>query len=248
MVGKLGAMIDLARHLTRVSQRHILNADEIAAIRALPDEVRIFPPRSTVIREGEVIDRSTLLLSGFMCRAKQLPNGKRHMAELHVSGDFIDLHSYTLKRLDHDIETLNSCQLAFVPHHRLQAMFEAFPRLARIYWFHTSLDAANHRHWVTSIAQAPALERIATLFCEMALRLEIVGLTREGSFDFPLTQTDLGDCLGLTPVHVNRILKTLRGRELAVFRNGRVDILDQAGLRDLAQFDPAYLYLEPEPL
>lgn len=241
-------MVDIEAHLLRVSKRHPLDPAEIAAIRSLPDEVRTIPPRKTVIHEGVSTNHSTLLLSGFMCRSKSLANGKRHMAELHVAGDFIDLHSFTLKRLDHDIETLNACQMASVPHARLRSMFAEFPRLARIYWFHTNLDAANHRYWASSIAQMPALVRVATLFCEMLARLELVSLSRGNSFDFPLTQTDLGDCLGLTPIHVNRVLKSLREDRLAVFRNKRVEILDLPGLRDVAQFDPSYLYLRPDPL
>lgn len=236
------------RHLARISLRHPLAPEEVAAIRGLAAEVRTVPARTTVIREGVKLSQSTLLLDGLMCRAKVLRNGRRHVAELHVPGDFVDLHSFTLKRLDHDIETLAASMVALVPHASLQEMFEAFPRLARIYWFHNNLDAANHRETVLSLGQRSAAERMAALFCELLVRLDIVGLAHDNGYALALTQTDLGDHLGLTPVHVNRVLRQLRDDKLVTFRSGRVEIHDLEALKALAGFDDRYLYLHPEPL
>jgi CRP-like cAMP-binding protein len=110
------------------------------------------------------------------------------------------------------------------------------------------MDAAIHREWELSLGRRTALSRIAALFCEMRLRLEVVGMTEGQTYALPLTQTDLAECLGLTPIHVNRTLKELREQGLVHFKSGRVTILDWDRLRDVAEFDPAYLYLEPIPL
>lgn len=236
------------RHLARVGIRHPLSPEEIAAIRGLVGEIRSLPARTTVIREGVKLSQSTLLLDGLMSRVKMLDNGKRHVAELHVAGDFVDLHSFTLKRLDHDIETLTPCTIAVVPHTTLEAMFEAFPRLSRIYWFHNNLDAANHRETVLSLGQRSAVERMAAFFCELLVRLDIVGLAQDSSYALALTQTDLGDHLGLTPVHINRVLRQLRDDKLVTYRSGRVEIHDLPALKARARFDDRYLYLRPEPL
>jgi CRP-like cAMP-binding protein len=85
---------------------------------------------------------------------------------------------------------------------------------------------------------------MAHLFCELLVRLDIVGLAEDNSFEFPLTQLELSECLGLTAVHTNRTLKELRKRELMALEGRRASILDLATLQCVAEFDPAYLYLE----
>lgn len=178
-----------------------------------------------------------------MCRHKDLRNGERQITELHVAGDFADLHSFTLKRLDHDVSTLSDCEVAIVPHERLKLITEQHPHLTRVYWFGTNLDAAIHREWALSLGRRSALSRLANLFCELQVRLDIVGLAGENGFDLPLTQSELSQCLGITTVHVNRTLKELRDRGLAEFRSGKVSVRDPKGLREVAEFDPRYLYL-----
>jgi CRP-like cAMP-binding protein len=191
---------------------------------------------------------SVLLLEGLLCRYKDLSDGQRQITELHVPGDFADLHSFTLKRLDHNIMTITPCRVAIVPHEKLEDITERFPHLTRLYWFTTNMDAAIHREWEVSLGRRTAVSRIAALFCEMKLRLEVVGLTEGPSYEFDITQTDLAECVGLTPIHVNRTLKELRERRLVQFRSGRVTINDWDGLATVAEFDPAYLYLGKLPL
>jgi CRP-like cAMP-binding protein len=197
-----------------------------------------------VVREGDQLNSSLLLLRGWMARCKDLAGGQRQMTELHVAGDFADLHAFTLKRLDHDVMTLSDCTLAVIPHDRVQEMTERYPRLARIYWFSTNVDAAIHREWATSLGQRSAIARAAHLFCELYLRLEVVGLTNGNSYDFPLTQRELSECLGLTVVHANRTLQELRRRGLIELANRHVTILDREALAAVGEFDPSYLYLE----
>lgn len=237
----------IERHLMKLRARDELSEAEEQAIRSAVSETRDYPADRTVIRAGEELHESTLLLEGIMCRYKDLRNGQRQIMELHVGGDFVDLHSFSLKRLDHNVMTLTPCRVAIVPHERLKTITEQYPHLTRVYWFSTNLDAAIHREWELSLGRRSALSRMAAFFCELHVRLEIVGLTDGLAYDLPLTQTDLSECLGLTPVHVNRTLKELREQELVEFRDRRVTIRDLDGLRNAGEFDPAYLYLERRP-
>lgn len=234
----------IERYLMRLRKRDEISAEEEEAIRSAIVETRDYPADQTFIRAGEELNHSTLLLDGLMCRYKDLRNGERQIIEMHVPGDFADLHSLTLKRLDHNIMTLTPCRVGIAPHDRLRTITECFPHLTRVLWFSTNLDAAIHREWVLSLGRRTALSRTANLFCELHVRLEIVGLADETGYDLRVTQTDLAECLGLTPVHVNRTLRELREQELMTFRGRRVAIEDLAGLRRAAEFDPAYLYLE----
>jgi CRP-like cAMP-binding protein len=231
-------------HLSKLRARDELSEEEERAIRGAVSEIKEFPADKTIIRAEEELSASTLLLDGLMCRYKDLRDGQRQITELHVAGDFADLHSMTLKRLDHNVMTLTPCRAAIVPHDRLKAITEQHPHLTRVYWFGTNMDAAIHREWAVSLGRRAALSRVAHLFCELYVRLGIVGLADDTGYALDLTQTDLAECLGLTSVHINRTLKELREGGLVEFRGSRVTIHDRAGLERVAEFNPSYLYLE----
>lgn len=238
----------IERHLLKLRARDSVSPEEEQAIRDSIAEVRNLPADTIVVHAGRLLSFSVLLLEGLLCRYKDLSDGQRQITELHVPGDFADLHSFTLKRLDHNIMTITPCRVAIVPHEKLEDITERFPHLTRLYWFTTNMDAAIHREWEVSLGRRTAMSRIAALFCEMKLRLEMVSLTEGPSYEFDITQTDLAECVGLTPIHVNRTLKELRERGLVQFKSGRVTISDWAGLVTVAEFDPAYLYLGKLPL
>ena len=233
----------ISAHLRKLRQRTEISPQEERAIRDLISETRQLRGNDVVIREGELLSSSTLLLSGWLARVKDLAAGQRQVTELHVAGDFADLHGFTLKRLDHDVVAMSECTVGIVPHEAIRAMTDRFPRLGRIYWFFTNLDAAIHREWSLSLGRRSAISRMAHLFCEMEVRLGVVGGTSDGSYEFPLTQRELAQCLGLTVVHANRTLQELRRRQLVEFSRRRINILDRAALCGLAEFDPSYLYL-----
>lgn len=234
-------MIDI--HLKKLRARDDISAEEERTIRASISEIRELRADQTFIRAGEEVHNSTILLEGLLCRYKDLREGQRQISELHVPGDWPDLHGFTLKYLDHNVMTLTPARIALMPHDKLREITERHPHLTRVYWFSTNLDAAINREWELSLGRRSAIARLAHLLCELHVRLGLVGLADDGGYDLALTQTDLAECLGLTSVHVNRTLKQLRQRELVEFRAGRVTLLDLAGLRQVAEFDPAYLYL-----
>jgi CRP-like cAMP-binding protein len=106
------------------------------------------------------------------------------------------------------------------------------------------MDASMHREHILSVGRRTALARVAHLLCELYVRLEVVELAGGGRFPLALTQGDIADVLGLTAVHVNRMLKSLRDQQLLTFRGGEVVIHDWERLRLVAEFSPDYLYLE----
>jgi CRP-like cAMP-binding protein len=234
-------------HLKKLRARDRVSPEEEEAIRGLVSEVIDVQADKTVVREGEELQNSLLLLSGWLARAKDLPGGERQLAELHVAGDFADLHGFTLKRLDHDVISITRCKLALVPHERLKDITEKLPHLTRLFWLMTNIDASIQREWTLSLGRRSAIARMAQLFCELNTRLGVVGLSPNDSYDLPLTQVELGECLGLTSVHVNRTLQELRRRGLVEMQGGRLAIISLDELKSVAEFDAGYLYLESRP-
>ena len=231
-------------HLKKLRRRTEISSEEERAIRGAVTEIRNVRADELVIRAGEELSSSLILLDGWLARSKDLPGGERQVTELHIAGDFPDLHGYTLKHLDDDVTALSDCRLAVVPHERIREVTEQYPRLGRVYWFGTNVDAAIQRELSLSLGQRSAISRMAHLFCELYVRLDIVGRTRDSGYEFPLTQRELSECLGLTVVHANRTLQELRRRGLVEFENRHVRIQDRRGLEGLAEFDPGYLYLD----
>ena len=231
-------------HLRRLRKRDTIDAAEERAIRGLISETRRVPAHKILIREGEELRHSVLLIDGWLARALDMQVGVRVITALHVPGDFADLHAFTLKHLDHNVVALTDCIVALAPHDRLTKLTIDFPHLARMYWFSTNVDAAIHRQWTVSLGRRNARSRMAHLFCELFVRLEVAGKTDGLSYDFPLTQEQVASCLGLTQVHVNRTLQALRRRGLIELQNKRLTILDMPELQNVAEFDPAYLYFD----
>lgn len=241
------ASLGVDRLLLKLRQRDEVSDREEQALRAIFGPPVPVPARTVLVREGVLLDRSALVVDGVMSRSKDMRDGQRQITELHVPGDFPDLHAFTLKRLDQDIITLSDCLVSWVPHEALRAITDDLPHLGRLLWLTTNLDAALHRALTVSLGRRNALERMAHLLCELQLRLGLVGMADEQGYALPITQVDLAECLGLTSVHVNRVLRELREQGLVTFRSGMVSIGDLGRLRDLAEFSPEYLFLEKLP-
>jgi CRP-like cAMP-binding protein len=206
-----------------------------------------YEPGQNIVNEGSGPAESCLVLDGFAGRIKLLPAGTRQILAFHIPGDFCDLHSFLLKRMDHGIEALSRCKIAKVPHEKIAEITDRFPSLTRALWWDTALDAAIHREWMVGMGRRSAYEQIAHLLCEMLLRLRAVGLVQDDSFDLPLSQEHLGDASGLSVVHVNRTLQALRRGNLVISNGRRITIPDLQALKEAADFDPAYLQMKGGP-
>lgn len=234
--------------LIRKLEHHVaLGEDEKAYLAQIALQVREYEPRETIVHEGDHPSESCLLVTGFACRFKLLPEGKRQILSFHVAGDFIDLHSFLLKQMDHGMAAISKCTIAKVPHRSIQAITEQFPRLTRALWWDVALDGAIFREWMVSLGRRDARAQIAHLLCELLLRLQAVGLVTDNSYELVPTQTDLGDALGLSTVHVNRTLQQLRGEGLIVSEGRRVTIPDVEKLKTAAGFNQAYLAVRSGP-
>lgn len=221
-----------------------LEAGERERLEASITETKTVDARKIIARANEWLDQSTLLVEGIMSRYLDDRNGLRQLVAIHLPGDFVDLHAYPLKRLDHDVGTMTPVTIAIVPHVELDAITAEMPELTRKLWYATLLDAAIHRAWLFRLGRLDAIGRVAHFFCETDVRLQSAGLSDGREFMLGLTQADVAEICGLTTVHVNRVVRHLREQRLCIFRNGKVEILDPVKLARRAQFDPAYLYIE----
>ncbi|MGE4241937.1 Crp/Fnr family transcriptional regulator [Ramlibacter sp.] len=219
-----------------------LSASERQALADAISGTADFVAGQTAVRQGQPVDVSLLLVEGMMTRQVYARDGRRHLMDVHLPGDFVDLHAYALKKLDHDVGALTAAKVAIFPHRELARIQSTFPNLTRQLWFLTLLDAAMHRQWIFRLASLDAIERIAHFLCEINTRLMAIGLSDGNRFVLPMTQVDLGEVCSLTNVHVSRVLRQLRERELCLVRASQVEILDLRRLAQLGQFEPAYLY------
>ncbi|WP_210526688.1 Crp/Fnr family transcriptional regulator [Rubellimicrobium arenae] len=239
----------LADHplLSKLARAMVLSEDEIIAIRAVPVQSAQVKADQIISREGDKPSRSFLLSEGVTCTSKVVAGGKRQIMALHILGDVPDMHTLHLKLLDSDIWAITDCQLDYMPHADLRRLNLAHPRLGEDLWRATLVDGSIHREWVVNVGQREAPSRMAHLFCEIMVRSKQAGLAQDGTCPFPVTQADLSEMTGLSPVHVNRTLQALRGQGLISFGQGRLTIHDWDGLVELGDFRDDYLHL-PEPV
>lgn len=223
-----------------------LSDDDLAALAAAVSETRAYEPRRTIVKAGVRVDFSTFLFEGLMCRYSDDRRGARQMVAIQTPGDFVDLHAYPLKHLDHDVGTITSVRVGLIPHANLWRIQVERPVLARKLWFLTLLDAAMHRKWVFRLGRLKAISRVAHFLCETNAKLFAVGHSDGARFALPVTQFDLAEICGLTSIHVNRVLRELRARDLCTFRAGIVEVLNYPALARLAEFEPSYLYLNAD--
>jgi CRP-like cAMP-binding protein len=222
--------------------RERLTLEEQTLLEDSSSDVQTVKARETLVRRGEPVCSSMLVVDGFVCRSADDHRGQRQMVSLHIPGDFVDLDGFKLKRLDYNVVAIGAAKVTAYNHDALADLSEHRPRLAESFWLSSLLDAAIHRAWIFRLGRLEAEGRTAHLFCELHARLEMVGLAQSASFALPLTQIDLGAALNLTGVHTNRVLRSLRERGLLTFQNRKVEIHDRKALAQLGEFDPAYLY------
>ncbi len=218
---------------------------EKEALLCLPLNIREMAADQNIVREGDRPSESCLILSGMACRYKMTEGGKRQIMSFHIAGEIPDLQSLHLRTMDHGLSTLTPCKLAFIAHSSLHALLAQHPRLSGMFWRETLIDAAVFREWVVNVGRRPALARMAHLLCELFLRHKTAGLVTDHAFAFPITQGELADAVGLSNVHVNRILQELRARGLIRKQNHLLIILDWERLRQVGEFDTTYLHQEP---
>ena len=233
----------MAQALLRKLRTFGLESRDLQAVERLCGDVRELQG-GDLIREGERPARVHLLLEGWACRYKLLPHGARQIMAFLIPGDLCDIHIFVLKTMDHAIGLLGPAKVAFIEPDAMLEIMDRHPRVARALWWSTLVDEAVLREWLVNIGQREAYERIAHLLTEMWLRMRAVGLAEGDAFSLPLTQTELGDTMGLTPVSVNRALQRLRKLGLISLDQKQLTIHDPQGLMEVSAFEPDYLHLD----
>lgn len=221
-----------------------LGPEDEQRLRALAREnVRTKEARRDLIRDGERPRAVYLILSGWAYRHKVIEDGRRQILQFLLPGDLCDIHNVVLRQMDHSIGAITEVRYAEISHQHLEEVEQASRDLRHALWWHSATAMSVQREWTVNIGQRNALERLSHLFCELFLRLQAVGLTNGQSCDMPVTQTDLGEAVGLTSVHINRTLRELRERGLIILSNKRLTIPDFSALRKCASFAADYLHL-----
>lgn len=200
--------------------------------------------RRDIIREGDNPTVVRLIIRGWACRYKGLPDGRRQIVGFFIPGDFCDLNVYILKEMDHSIGAITRVQYAAITPEAMEQLTRERPRVSQALWWHELVSSSVQREWLLNIGQRSAYERIAHLLVEMFLRMRAVQLTDGTSCEFPITQTDIAEATGLTPVHVNRMLQELRAQGLIDLASRRLTIPDLSALMDAAMFNTNYLHLD----
>jgi CRP-like cAMP-binding protein len=223
-----------------------LSAEDRAALSDITRNFRYVDARRDLISEGDKPRFVHLVLDGWACRYKQLPDGKRQIVSMFVPGDFCDLNVYILKHMDHSIGAITRLKVAMISSEEMNALTAGRPRVTEALWWHELVTAAVQREWTLNLGQRSAYERLAHLLVELYLRLKAVGRAHDGRCDFPLTQNDLADATGLTSVHVNRTLQELRRDGMIELERKQLQIVDLERMMDVSMFNTNYLHLDHE--
>jgi CRP-like cAMP-binding protein len=224
-----------------------LSESDRRTINRLICQIRPLAAREDLIGEGDRPDNAHVVLSGFACRYKTLRDGQRQITAWLVPGDLCDLHVSILGAMDHSIGTLAPCHIAYIPRSVIEELTSKHPAINRALWWATLVDEGTLREWLVNMGRRPADKQMAHLFCEIFVRLDSIGLVTDNSFEFPLTQAELADTLGISTVHVNRTLQELRDHGLVTIRGKRLTVNDFARLEDFAEFNANYLHLTKRP-
>lgn len=197
-----------------------------------------------LIREGERPDAVYLVIDGWAYRYKILRGGERQILAFLLPGDICDMHIFILKKMDHCIATLSPATVCSISQDRMLDIIDNHRAINRSMWWSTLVDQAIQREWLANIGQRDAFERVAHLLCELGIRLNLVGLMPKGRAVLPLTQRDIADAVGLTPIHVNRVLQRLRKEGHIDIAKNEIYFHDFESLARMCDFEPNYLHLD----
>ena len=228
----------------KFEKRAHLDASDREAFFALPFEVRVFEQHQYISREGDRAPGASLILNGLAYRHKMTVQGARQILSLHVPGDFVDLEGSLLTVADHNVQALTQCECAVVPRAAIVDLIQTRARLAYAMWIDTLVDASVYREWLLNVGQRATYAAMCHLLCEVTRRLEVAGIAQRHGYELPMTQEQLADALGVSPVHANRVLRELDAQGLIVRDKRFVRIPNWEALRKAAGFKELYLHLD----
>jgi CRP-like cAMP-binding protein len=231
--------------LRKLESLSSLSADEK---RVLTDTVlqstRTHKPNENIILEGQQPKECCIVLEGLACQYKVLPEQRRRIIGFQVPGDIADLSGYVTGRMDHSVSTLTDATVAVIPHKVISDLTADHPAIGRALWQEAVADAAISREWLVNIGGRPAYQRIAHLLCEIDARLKRAGRGSNNTLEWPITQDEVADAMGLSAVHVSRILHQLESDNMISFNGKRITIEDLGQLQTVAEFTSNYLFID----
>jgi CRP-like cAMP-binding protein len=234
--------------LRKLSYWFALDDEDQKALLVLPHRVKTVDAHHFIVREREKATHCCVMLSGFSIRHKIVVGGARQIVAIHMAGDMADLQNSMLGTADHSVQMLTKGDVALIPRDAIQQLALERPRIGMAMWKDTLVDGSIFREWIANVGRRDAATRLSHLLCEFALRLKVAGLGKQTNYELPMTQEQLADAVGLTPVHVNRTLQVLEQRNLISRSKRSVTIGDWQKLADAGDFDHTYLHLpESEP-
>lgn len=237
----------LAPMIARLAYRVPLDAEDRAALLALPFTVKSVERNQTIVRDGERATHSCLILSGYAVRSKLVASGGRQILSVHIKGEMVDLQNSMLKVADHSVQMLTAGKIATVPREEVERLCAQRPAVAKAMWIDTLVDASIFREWITNVGRRDARTRIAHLLCEFSLRMKLAAMGQNDHYELPMTQEQLADATGLTSVHVNRTIRLLEKEGLIDRSNPRsIHIGDWKKLAEAGDFDSNYLHLRKD--
>lgn len=219
-----------------------LTESDRAAILSLPFTPNRGRASQYLVRERERVTHCSILVSGYVCRHKTTSEGGRQIVSFHLPGDILDLQHLLFPLADHNVQTITEATWAAVPLDALRKVVQGSNSIMEALWRDTLIDASIFREWVLNVGRRDAKSRIAHMLCEFAKRRESAGLGSPESFELPMSQEQIADATGLTPVHVNRMLHALSDDGIIARDKRNVDILDWKRMRRVADFDAMYLH------
>jgi len=224
-----------------------LDEADVAELAQATAKDRRVAARQDLIREGDRPGPVFVILEGWACRYKILPSGTRQVLAYLMPGDSCDLHIGLLAEMDHSIQTVTKARVVTVDRAEMDAILDRRPRIAKAMYIGQLIDEGIMRAWITSMGRRASIERVAHLMCELYLRARNTGLTADTRLEVPLSQSLLADSLGMTAVHLNRVLKTLRLNDAMTLNRGSLTIIDPLKLAQIAGFDENYLHRRLRP-
>ena len=238
LIGKDSCFVERLRRVTRLDEPELAILD-----RTRGPAIKI-GPKTDFVREAERLEHLHVLLDGWACRFKLLPGGRRQITDLVLPGDFCDLDRLYASRSDFSVATLSACTVAPIDRAVLRDRAARHPAISEALGFLLVIDNASLAEHNACLGRRSAREHLAHLLCELLIRLTIVGKARDNSFTLLMTQEDIADVLGLSAVHVNRVLQEFRLTKLIEQRGRSIVIHDWNELRRMASFRLTYLHLE----
>ena len=234
----------LAASMRKLEKRFEFSPEDRAAFLALPVFTKTLDVGSYIVREGDIARNCCILLTGFAYRHKIVGDGTRQIVSIHIPGDMVDLHNSFLGIADHNVQMLTTGNVALIPAKAVQDIAYDHPAIGRAMLLDTLVDGSIFREWIANVGRRDARCRLAHLLCELAVRLQATGENGTRDYCVPMSQEQLADATGLTPVHINRVMQSLRSDGLISTDKRSVTIENWAGLTATGDFNTAYLHPE----